>query len=56
MNSEGSQRIDRPENEGLTLDPLVAAKDESKLLVYKLLGVKEWREQYLGYVREIADT
>ena len=45
-----------PETGGVKLDPLVAAKDESKLLVYKLLSVNEWREQYLGYVREIADT
>ncbi len=37
------------------LDPLVAAKDESKLLIYKLLGVEEWRRQYLSDVREIAE-
>lgn len=53
---------DRPGNErgnrikGVELDPLVASKDESKLLLFKLLAVKEWREQYLAHVREVAQT
>ena len=45
-----------PQVNGVELDPLVAAKDERKLLLSKLLAVAEWREQYLGYVAEIANT
>ena len=44
-----------PRVEGVKLDPLVAAKDETKPLISKLLAVPEWKEKYLGYVREIAE-
>jgi hypothetical protein len=40
---------------GVELDPLFAAKDESKPLISKLLAVPKLRERYLGYVREIAE-
>ena len=57
LEGERPQRGQRgPQVNGVELDPLVAAKDESKLLLYKLLAVKKWREQYLGHVQEIADT
>lgn len=39
---------------GPSLDPLVAASDASKPLLSKLLSVPALREQYLGYVRDIA--
>jgi hypothetical protein len=45
-----------PGGGGVNLDPLVAAKDESKPLLSKLLAVPELRARYLGYVREIAQT
>lgn len=45
----------RPEFKGVELDPLFAAKDENKVLVSKLLAVPNFRERYLGYVRDIAD-
>lgn len=38
----------------MTLDPLVAANDDSKPLLSKLLAVPALRERYLGYVRQIA--
>ncbi len=41
---------------GVELDPLVAAEDESKPLLSKLLAVPALRERYLGYVREMAET
>ncbi len=37
------------------LNPLVAAQDESKPLVSKLLAVPSLRARYLGYVRDIAE-
>ncbi len=40
---------------GVELDPLIAAKDENKPLLSKLLAVPALRTRYLGYVREIAD-
>ncbi len=40
---------------GLELDPLIAASDDSKPLISKLLAVPEWRARYVGYVREIAE-
>lgn len=40
---------------GVALDPLVGMNDNSKPLRSKLLSVPQWREQYLNYVREIAD-
>lgn len=43
-----------PGGGGPTLDPLVAANDTSKPLISKLLAVPALREQYLGYVRDIA--
>ncbi len=46
----------RPQVKGVELDPLIAAKDKSKLLIHKLLAVKEWRELYLRYVHDIANT
>mgnify|MGYP003628808899 CR=1 FL=1 len=45
-----------PQIKGVELAPLIAAKDESKLLLYKLLAFDEWREHYLGYVRDVAAT
>jgi CotH kinase protein len=39
---------------GVALDPLVGLNDATKPLRSKLLAVPEWREKYLGYVREIA--
>ena len=44
-----------PRVDGVKLDPLVAEKDETKPLISKLLAVPEWKEKYLGYVREIAE-
>jgi hypothetical protein len=43
-----------PGGGGPTLDPLVAVNDSSKPLISKLLAVPKFREQYLGYVRDIA--
>ena len=37
------------------LDPLFSANDSSKPLIQKLLVVPEYRERYLGYVRDIAE-
>ena len=39
---------------GVELDPLIAAKDENKPLISKLLAVPKFKERYLGYVRDIA--
>jgi spore coat protein CotH len=44
-----------PQVEGVKLDPLVAAKDETKPLISKLLAVPALRERYLAYVRDIAE-
>ncbi|MFM1944054.1 MAG: Inner spore coat protein [Verrucomicrobiota bacterium] len=41
---------------GVELDPLVAAEDESKPLLSKLLAVPALRERYLGYVRGMAEA
>lgn len=41
--------------DGVKLDPLVAAKDDGKPLVSKLLAVPALRQRYLGYVHDIAD-
>jgi hypothetical protein len=41
---------------GPQLDPLVAANDPSKPLYSKLLAVPALRQQYLGYLRDIATT
>ena len=41
---------------GVTLDPLVAASDESKPLLSKLLAVPANRTRYLSLVGEIAET
>ena len=38
----------------MKLDPLVAAKDENKPLLSKLLAAPALRERYLGYVRQMA--
>jgi hypothetical protein len=40
---------------GIELDPLYAASDESKPLISKLLAVPALRAKYLGYVRDIAE-
>lgn len=40
---------------GVTLDPLVAASDESKPLLSKLLAVPAYRTRYLSLVGEIAE-
>ena len=45
----------RLEIKGVELDPLLAAKDENKPLISKLLAVPKFRERYLGYVRDIAE-
>ncbi|HOW68082.1 MAG TPA: CotH kinase family protein [Candidatus Paceibacterota bacterium] len=37
------------------LDPLIAANDENKPLISKLLAVPVLRARYLGYIREIAE-
>lgn len=42
--------------DGLKLEPLVAAQDRSKPLIYRLLAVDEYRMKYLRYVREIAEN
>lgn len=39
---------------GVELDPLIAANDENKPLISKLLAVPKFKERYLGYVRDIA--
>lgn len=41
--------------DGVKLDPLIAANDESKPLISKLLAVPALRTRYLGYVRDIAE-
>lgn len=41
---------------GVTLDPLVAATDETKPLLSKLLAVPAYRTRYLALVGEIAET
>jgi len=46
---------DAPRAQGVALDPLVAAKDETKPLISKLLAVPSLRTRYLGYVRDIAE-
>lgn len=45
-----------PRVDGVKLDPLVAAKDERKPLLSKLLAVPALRDRYLGYVRDIAEN
>jgi hypothetical protein len=45
-----------PRGGGVELDPLVAAQDESKPLLSKLLAVPALRERYLRHVAEIAET
>ena len=42
--------------DGVKLDPLVAAADESKPLLSKLLAVPEYRARYLSLVRQLAET
>ncbi len=44
-----------PGGGGVELDPLVAANDESKPMLSKILAVPSLRTRYLGYVREIAE-
>ena len=44
-----------PRVDGVKLDPLIAAKDETKPLISKLLAVPALRERYLDYVRDIAE-
>jgi spore coat protein CotH len=44
-----------PRVEGVKLDPLIAANDQSKPLLAKLLAAPSLRARYLGYVREIAE-
>ncbi|MDX1562304.1 MAG: CotH kinase family protein [Gammaproteobacteria bacterium] len=41
---------------GGDIDPLVAMQDPAKALSYRLLRVPELREQYLGYIRDIAEN
>ena len=45
-----------PRVDGVKLDPLVAASDDSKPLLSKLLAVPEYRARYLGLVRQLAET
>jgi hypothetical protein len=40
--------------EGVKLDPLTGTKDPAKPLLHRLLAVPEYRQRYLGYVRDIA--
>ncbi len=40
--------------EGVKLDPLHAAQDDTRPLISRLLAVPRYRQAYLGYVREIA--
>jgi hypothetical protein len=40
---------------GVELDPLVAASDETKPMLSKILAVPSLRTRYLGYVHEIAE-
>ena len=37
------------------LDPLEGVLDPGKPLLYRMLAVPEWRDRYLGYVRDVAD-
>ncbi|MBM3835482.1 MAG: hypothetical protein FJ403_19850 [Verrucomicrobia bacterium] len=46
---------DMPRVEGVKLDPLIAAKQDNKPLISKLLAAPELRKRYLGYVRDIAE-
>jgi hypothetical protein len=39
----------------LTLDPLSGADQPDKALLYRLLAVPEYKQRYLGYVRDISD-
>lgn len=45
-----------PGRGGTSLDPLVAAQDEGKPLISKLLSVPAWRARYLGYIRHMAEN
>jgi hypothetical protein len=45
-----------PSVRGVELNPLVAAADDGKPLLSKLLAVPSMRERYLAYVREIATS
>jgi hypothetical protein len=44
-----------PRIKGVELDPLLAANDERKPLISKLLKVPALRARYLGYVRDITE-
>ena len=39
---------------GIALDPLVAANDPSKALLYRLLAIPSLRQRYLDYMRDIS--
>lgn len=42
--------------QGVEVDPLVAANDDSKPLISRLLAVPRLRAKYLAYLREMAET
>lgn len=42
--------------EGVGLDPFTGADDPEKPLLSRLLAVPAWRQQYLAYVRALAET
>lgn len=42
--------------EGVALDPFTGADDPDKPLLCRLLAVPAWRQQYLSYVRALAET
>jgi hypothetical protein len=52
----GGPRGGGPRVDGVKLDPLVAASDDSKPLLSKLLAVPEYRARYLSLVRQLAET
>jgi CotH kinase protein len=52
---DGSGRAGEGAIQGVELDPLIAAQDDSKPLISKLLAVPSLRARYLAYVREIAE-
>ncbi len=51
----GGGRGGGPGGGGLELDPLVALNDSTKPLRSRLLAVPEYRDRYLGYVRDIVE-
>jgi len=53
---DGGRQANRALIEGVQLDPLYIANDQSKALAYRLLAVPALRERFLRYVRDIAQN